>query len=109
MSSPTLVVFVAAACDACRELASLVATGLEGLEVLGAVRADDVGLARGVGAGRWLVGDHAFDALEVRSAPFFCLLDGDGARTEGVAFGAAYVVEACARSASGQVALRPRN
>ena len=45
--------------------------------------------------GHWLVGDDAFDALDVRTAPFFCVLDDHGTVVvEGVAFGRAHLEDA---------------
>lgn len=94
----TLLVFVKLDCDGCHELAGLVRDGLEGCDVLGAMRVPGGGLPDArvdelTGArGRWLLGEEPFEALDVRSAPFFCVLDGDRrVVVEGIAFSRADV------------------
>jgi hypothetical protein len=48
-------------------------------------------------AGRWLIGDDPFEALDVRSTPFFCIVEGNCVHLEGVAFGAQHLAEHCER------------
>lgn len=108
LDSPTLVVFVSTTCDGCRDLAELVGRGAPGVAVLGVLREpadglpDDAVEAFVRPGGAWLLGDHAFDVLGVRSAPYFCLLDATGTVVvEGVAFGAAHVEDHVARALGG--------
>jgi len=99
----TAVVFVKTDCDGCAELAALVRDGIDGIDVIGAVRAPRRGLPDAEldallgDRGRWVVGDQAFDSLDVRGAPFFCVLDANGdVLTEGLAFGRADIEARCA-------------
>jgi hypothetical protein len=102
------VVFLSTSCDACQDLAHLVREGVGGFSVLGVLRVPTGGLpseaiSSFVGSeGRWLLGDDAFGAFEVRSAPFFCILDAAGSLVvEGVAFGGGHVADHCARVLAG--------
>ncbi len=104
----SLVVFLSTTCDGCRDLACLVREGVGGVSVLGVLRVPPGGLPSGelssfVGAkGRWLVGDDAFEAYEVSSAPFFVIVDAAGdVVVEGVALGRRDVAEHCARVLAG--------
>jgi hypothetical protein len=108
LTGATLVVFASTTCEGCKDLADLVREGVDGFSVVGALRAPKEGLPDGeVGAfvgdrGVWLLGDDAFSAFDVRSAPFFCILDSDGELVvEGVALGRAHVEGHCADVASG--------
>lgn len=114
-----MVLALSTTCDGCRELADVVRGGIAGFEVLGLLRrppgplaSSDVAAFTGT-TGRWVLGDDGFDALDVGSAPFFCVLDGTGdVLVEGVAFGRAHLEEHCARVRSGapkpdSVRLRP--
>ncbi len=119
ITCPTLAVFVSTTCDGCRELVGLVADHDIPLEVLGALRAPrgglpDPAITEFTGAsGSWCLGDDAFEAFEVWSAPYFCLVDGEGAVVvEGVALGRAHVEEHVQRALEGRprpdtVRLRP--
>lgn len=111
LDAPTLVVFLSTTCDGCRDLAELVRSGAAGIEVLGILRRPASGLpdaavdafTRSVGA--WLCGDDPFGAFDVRTGPYFCLLDATGTIVvEGVAFGRAHVEEHVAHALAG----RPR-
>ena len=109
LDGPTVVVFVSTTCDGCRDLARLVREGVDGFAVLGALRIPPGGLPSDEtsrfmdGEGHWILGDDAFDAFQVRSAPFFCILDATGSIVvEGVAFGASHVTEHCARVIAGE-------
>jgi hypothetical protein len=118
---PTLVVVLSTSCDGCRDLAELVRSGAPSVGVLGVLRAPPEGLPDDEVAafcgtrGRWLLGDDPFDALEVRFAPYFCLLDAKGAVVvEGVAFGRSHVEAHVERALEGRprpdaVRLRPEN
>ena len=81
----TLVLFLSTSCDGCRDLAALVREGVAGFRVAGVLRAPESGLPdQAVDAfvgdrGEWVLGDDPFAALDVRSAPFFCVLDATGA------------------------------
>jgi hypothetical protein len=108
LAGASLVVFLSTTCDGCLDLAGLVREGVEGFDVLGVLRAPtdglpDDGISSFVGTGgRWIVGDDAFEALEVRAAPFFCILDATGTlAVEGVALGASHVADHCARVLAG--------
>jgi hypothetical protein len=110
-NGPTLVVFLSTTCDGCRDLAELVRRGRGATEVLGVLRRPVSGLPDAavdafVGrSGAWLLGDDAFDALDVRSAPYFCLVDATGTvLIEGVAFGSAHVEDHVARALAGRPA-----
>jgi hypothetical protein len=119
VTSPTLVVFVSTTCDGCVELVGLVRTHDLPLGVVGALRAPasglpDAGITRFTGtSGRWVLGDEAFEAFEVSSAPYFCLVDGEGTViVEGVALGRAHVEDHVRRALEGRprpdsVRLRP--
>jgi hypothetical protein len=105
---PGLVLFLSTTCDGCRELAELVREGVAGCDVIGALRLPPEGLPSEATAsfigdgGRWLLGDDAFDAFDVRAAPFFCVIDAAGSvAVEGVAFGRGHVVEHCGRVLAG--------
>jgi hypothetical protein len=109
LSVPTLVVFLSTTCDGCSDLAELVRRGDGTTEVLGVLRRPAAGLPDGavdafVGhGGAWLLGDDPFDALDVRSAPYFCLLDAKGTvLIEGVAFGSTHVEDHVARALAGR-------
>ena len=109
LDGPTVVLFVSTTCHGCRGLARLVREGIAGFAVVGALRIPSGGLpseetARFIGdMGTWVLGDDAFDAFLVRSAPFFCILDASGSiEVEGVAFGASHVTEHCARVLAGE-------
>ena len=98
LTSVTLVVFCSTTCDGCRDLARLVAEGVDGMAVIGAMRAPAGGLpdeevaAFTLDGGTWFIGDEAFAAVGVGAAPFFCVLDASGAVVvEGVALGRAHV------------------
>lgn len=98
LAGTTLVVFCSTTCDGCRDLAGLVAEGAPGVVVVGAMRTPTTGLpdadvtAFTAGGGRWLLGDEAFVVLGVHAAPFFSIIDADGAvAVEGVALGRAHV------------------
>jgi len=98
LDATSLVLFLSTTCDGCVDLAGLVRRGLPDAAVLGVLRRPLGGLPDAhvdafVGdGGRWLVGDDPFVALDVRSAPFFCLIGAEGTvLIEGVAFGAAHV------------------
>jgi hypothetical protein len=104
----SLVVFLSTTCDGCRDLAGLVREGVEGFDVLGVLRVPtdglpDDGISSFVGTkGRWILGDDAFEAFEVRAAPFFCILDATGSLgVEGVALAASHVADHCARVLAG--------
>lgn len=101
-SDSTLVLFLSSGCDACGELAELVRDGVDGLGVWGVLReSDEAGAHRWVGE-HWVVSDRAFEHFDVGAGPFFCLVEPDGTvRAEGVAIGAAYVVEQARRAAAG--------
>lgn len=108
LDGASLVVFLSTTCDGCRDLARLVREGVSGLSVLGVLRVPPGGLPSEaitsfVGdEGRWLLGDDPFEAFEVRSAPFFCILDATGTLVvEGVAFGANHIEDHCARVLAG--------
>jgi hypothetical protein len=111
LDTPTLVVFLATTCDGCHDLAELVRSGVAGIEVLGVLRRPSSGLPDAevdafIGSsGAWLCGDDPFEALDIRSGPYFCLLDATGTVVvEGVAFGRAHVEEHVAHAVAG----RPR-
>jgi hypothetical protein len=119
LDEPTLVVIVSTTCDGCRDLAELVRSGSPTVAVLGILRAPPDGLPdkgistfAGIG-GRWVLGDDPFDALDVVSAPYFCLVDAHGSCViEGVAFGRSHVEAHVARTLDGRprpdaVRLRP--
>jgi hypothetical protein len=98
LGAPTLVLILSTTCDGCRDLAGLVRSGSLSVAVLGVLRAPPGGLPDDEVAafcgtkGRWLLGDDPFDALDVRSAPYFCLLGAQGTvAVEGVAFGRSHV------------------
>ena len=108
IEGPTVVLFLSTTCDGCAELAGLVRSGIDGYATVGMLRAPDAGLPDDavtafVGAGgRWLVGDAAFDAFDVRSGPFFCVIDARGETVlEGIAFGSEQVAGHCAAVANG--------
>jgi hypothetical protein len=115
----TLVVVLSTTCDGCRDLAELVRCESPAVAVLGVLRAPPGGLpdaeveAFTGTAGRWVLGDDPFDALDVRSAPYFCLVDKDGdVVVEGVAFGRSHLEAHVARALQGEprpdaVRLRP--
>jgi len=93
------VLFLSGDCAACDELAALVVTGGDGLEVVGVLRDLDAAAPQRWGAGIWVIGDAAFDVFGVTSPPFFCVVGADGAvALEGVAVGASYVLEHAARA-----------
>jgi hypothetical protein len=103
------VVFLSTSCDGCVDLAQLVREGTAGFDVLGVLRVPPGGLpseevATFVGTeGRWLLGDDAFEAFEVSSAPFFCIIDAAGTLVvEGVAFAESHVEDHCARVLAGE-------
>jgi hypothetical protein len=106
-SSRVLVLFLSTTCDGCRDLAELVRSGLDGFDVLGVLRTPVDGLPAVAidefvgGSGHWLVGDDPFVALDVRSAPFFCIVEGSRVLLEGVAFGTQHVREHCERLLAG--------
>jgi hypothetical protein len=108
LAALTLVVFLSTTCDGCRDLAEMVRAGIEGIDVLGVLRRPASGLPDADvdvfvgGEGAWLCGDDPFEALDVRSGPYFCLLDATGAvAVEGVAFGRAHVEEHVAHALEG--------
>lgn len=118
LSSPTVVLFLSTTCEGCRDLASVVRDGAPGFHVLGVLRAPRGGLPSADlagfagGGGDWLVGDEPFVALEVSSAPFFCVVDGAVVLLEGVAFGAGHLAAHLERLRAGSprpdaVRLRP--
>ncbi len=119
LDRPTVVLLLSTTCDGCRELAGVVRDGAPGYAVVGALRASvgegddrDVLELTG-GAGDWLLGDDAFVALDVTSAPFFVVVDGGSVVLEGVAFGARHLHEHLERARAGhpvpdEVRLRPR-
>jgi len=117
LAGASLVVFLSTTCDGCRDLADLVREGVEGFDVLGVLRVPtgglpDDGISSFVGTGgRWILGADAFEAFEVRAAPFFCILDATGTlAVEGVALGASHVADHCARVLAGPTppyAVRP--
>jgi hypothetical protein len=121
LDEPTLVVLLSTTCDGCRDLAELVRSGSPHLAVLGVLRAPVGGLpdaattAFAGSAGRWVLGDDAFVALDVVSAPYFCLIDVRGSCVvEGVAFGRSHVEAHVVRALEGHprpdaVRLRPEN
>jgi hypothetical protein len=104
-----LVLFLSTTCDGCRDLAELVRSGIGGFDVLGVLRAPvgglpSVAIDEFVGhSGHWLIGDDPFLALDVRSAPFFCIVEEACVQLEGVAFGALHVAEHCERYLAGTV------
>ncbi len=108
---PTLVVVLSTTCDGCRDLAELVGDGSSSVAVLGVLRSpvgglpdDEVAALCGTG-GRWVLGDDPFEALDVRAAPYFCLVDAHGTVVvEGVAFGRSHVEAHVERALEG----RPR-
>jgi hypothetical protein len=108
ITGPTVVVALSTTCEGCRDLADVVRTGVEGFEVVGVLRSpsgqvtpSDV-LAFVGSTGRWVLGDDAFEALDIRSAPFFCVLDATGdVHLEGVALGRAHVEAHLARVLGG--------
>jgi hypothetical protein len=109
LTGASLVVFLSTTCDACSDLASLVREGAVGFSVLGVLRVPTGGLPSDetssfVGSGgRWLLGDDAFEAFEVSSAPFFCIIDAAGTLVvEGVAFAESHVEDHCARVLAGE-------
>lgn len=118
---PSLVVFLSTTCDGCRDLAGLVADGALGISVLGVLRAPDGGLpdrdvdAFVVAGGRWLLGDDPYAAFDVRTGPFFCVVDAGGTLVlEGVGFGREHVEAHVARALAGDprpdaVRLRPED
>lgn len=108
VTGPTVVLALSMTCDGCRELADVVREGVAGLDVVGILRLPREKEDRGaviayVGkSGRWVLGDDGFEAIDVRSAPFFCVLDERGeVLVEGVAFGKAHLIEHCARALAG--------
>jgi hypothetical protein len=108
IDAATLVVFLSTTCDGCRDLAELVRRGARDVGVLGVLRTPSSGLPDAavdafVGTGgAWLCGDDPFEALQVRSAPYFCVLDATGTVVvEGVALGAAHVEDHVARALAG--------
>lgn len=119
LEGPTLVVALSTTCDGCRDLAELVRAGSASVAVLGVLRAPLAGLPDAEVAafcetsGRWVLGDDPFDALEVRAAPYFCLIDAQGTVViEGVAFGRSHVEAHVERALEGRprpdaVRLRP--
>jgi hypothetical protein len=109
LQGPCVVVFLSTTCDGCKDLVSLVRDGAEGFEVLGVLRVPETGLpdpdvSEFCGPeGTWLLGDDTFAALDVRAAPFFCIVDADGqVAVEGVAFGRSHVEGHCADVARGE-------
>jgi hypothetical protein len=108
ITGPTVVVALSTTCDGCRDLAEVVRGGVEGFEVLGVLRppresvtSTDVAVFVG-STGHWVIGDDAFEALDITSAPFFCVLDASGAcQVEGVALGRAHVEEHLVRVLAG--------
>jgi hypothetical protein len=119
LAETTLVVILSTTCDGCRDLAELVRSGSAKVAVLGIVRAPIGGLPDAATAsfagngGRWVLGDDAFDALDVGSAPYFCLVDALGScLIEGVPLGRSHVEAHVARALEGRprpdaVRLRP--
>lgn len=104
----TLVVFLSAQCGACEELAALVRAGVQGADTLGVVRERDAVALGAWGTGPFFVADGAFEDLDVRSAPFFALVDADGTvLTEAVAIGASYVEAQVGLALAGRPADRP--
>ncbi|HLK45657.1 MAG TPA: hypothetical protein VKT18_06690 [Acidimicrobiales bacterium] len=97
LDRPTVVLFVATGCDGCDELVALVRAGVDGFQVVGVLRPsthepEEARRAFTGTGGTWLVGDEPFEALQVRSAPFFSVVVDGAVVCEGVGFGAAHLL-----------------
>jgi hypothetical protein len=107
-TSVTLVVMVSMDCAGCRDLVGLVRDGIEGLDVVGAIRLPpgplpDAALSGYLGdGGSWVLGDDAFDLLDAIAAPFFSVVSAScDVIVEGVALGAQHVRDHCERVLAG--------
>lgn len=119
IAAPSAILALSTSCDGCQDLAAVVAEGVEGFDVFGLLRpARDESSRAQVAAftrhgGRWVIGHEGFDALEIASPPFFCVLDESGlVVVEGVAFGREHLEAHLARARAGvprpdSVRLRP--
>jgi hypothetical protein len=107
IAGPTVVLALSTTCDGCRELAEVVADGIEGFDVVGLLRSPSEPPPAGEGTlwgrgGRWVLGDDALDALDISSAPFFVVVDATGdVLVEGIALGRAHLDEHLARVLAG--------
>jgi hypothetical protein len=108
LDTKTVVLLLSTSCDGCRDLAELVAAGVDGAATVGVLRPATDALPDAVidtftGAGGcWLLGDDPFDALAVHATPFFCVVDAGSIVVEGVAFGRAHVEAHVVRALAGE-------
>lgn len=98
LDRPTVAIFLSTGCDGCDELAALVRAGVDGFQVVGVLRPlsgepDEARRAFAGTGGTWLVGDEPFEALQVRTAPFFSVVADGVVVCEGIGFGASNLLE----------------